>query len=130
MNVSDRPVKAAGKLHEEVQRLRAEVASLKEERDALNEENSEAYISLAIESVRSNSLREGIASLAQQLAAANGRVEMLREALETAYPYMEQSVEQLHEALKGYKPHVHEQADKDLAQVRAALFNLNEDSAG
>lgn len=59
---------------DELDRLRADVASLKED-------NEQAYISLAIEGVRPSSLRDGIADLTQQLAAANGRVERCADAL-------------------------------------------------
>ena len=42
-------------------------------------------------------------------------------ALETALPYVEQSVAEIHDALDGYKPHIHKQADMDLAEVRSAI---------
>jgi predicted RNase H-like nuclease (RuvC/YqgF family) len=43
MNVSDKSVTAAGKLYEEVQRLRAEVASLKEENAALKKNRRDKF---------------------------------------------------------------------------------------
>jgi hypothetical protein len=55
------------------------------------------------------------------LAEVKAYAEKLREALEAAQPYMAQSVEQLHEALKGYKPNIHKQADADMEQVTKAL---------
>jgi prefoldin subunit 5 len=62
-------------LDAEVQRLRAEVASLKEEHDKWKNDFM----------AQNGDLAESIAALRwteQQLAAANGRVEMLRDAIE------------------------------------------------
>jgi hypothetical protein len=62
-----------------------------------------------------------IETLTQRLREAEEYGEIVHSALETALPFVSQSVEQLHDSLKGYKPHVHEQADKDMEQVNAAL---------
>jgi cell division septum initiation protein DivIVA len=56
-----------------------------------------------------------------QLAALREYAERLREALETAQEHVAFSVGYVHESLAGYKPKVHEQADKDMAEVAAAL---------
>jgi hypothetical protein len=66
---------------DEIDRLRAEVASLKEERDELDEFKSAALVGLNVAECRISVLEEQADQLTQQLAAANGRVEMLRDAL-------------------------------------------------
>lgn len=55
--------------------------------------------------------------IAELVEYANG----LRDALEAANEHVIFSVGYTHEALRGYKLHVHEQADKDMEQVNAAL---------
>jgi chromosome segregation ATPase len=86
------------KQDEEIDRLRAEVASLKEERDKMAVELLDK--SLALEQVT------------QQLAAANGRVEMLRGTIA--------------EVCEGYT--LHDGARKQLeTALWDALSNLNED---
>jgi predicted RNase H-like nuclease (RuvC/YqgF family) len=83
----------------EIDRLRAEVASLKEERD-------KAIRQVDIDWVR----RQEITRLTQQLAAANGRVEMLRKALE----HIESHTDSTNDGIT-------------YEICRAALSNLNED---
>jgi hypothetical protein len=86
--------------------LRAEVASLKE--------------SLA-NAVNADWHNEKVESLTQQLAAANGRVEMLRKSL-----YLISVVEQW----CGGNLRPQDMVDIAIREARAALSNLNEDSVG
>lgn len=83
----------------EIDRLRAEVASL-----------SEQYASDG----------RRIVDLTQQLAAANGRVEMLEDSLRLILPLA-----------KGYVAHNNVGSNRKYIEIaEAALSNLNEDSAG
>jgi chromosome segregation ATPase len=61
---------SCGEIADEIDRLRAEVASLKEERDAL-EADKEEWRNKAVDRL-------------EQLAAANGRVEMLADVIKRA----------------------------------------------
>jgi predicted RNase H-like nuclease (RuvC/YqgF family) len=98
---------STGNLIEIVESLRAEVASLKEELD-------EAYMSRNGWKWKAEKWLGDVNDLTQQLAAANGRVEVLRGALLSAREVLDG---------EGCYP-------KTVAKCDAALSNLNEDSAG
>jgi predicted nucleic acid-binding Zn-ribbon protein len=89
--------------------LRAEVASLKEERDKMAVELLDK--SLALEQVT------------QQLAAANGRVERQAQVIAEALHELDSSV-------VDWDSPVMRASQLLQAEVDAALSNLNEDSAG
>jgi hypothetical protein len=106
-------------------RLRAEVASLKETESAY-------YRLLEVEGsdVMVDTLNR-IDDLTQQLAAANGRVEMLRQSMENIKRHAEfkddRNVECDYVWLSGVQ---RGQLILIADEVNAALCNLNEDSAG
>jgi predicted RNase H-like nuclease (RuvC/YqgF family) len=93
----------------EIDRLRAEILYLQKEKASLKEERDKAIRQVDIDWVR----RQEITRLTQQLAAANGRVEMLRKALE----HIESHTDSTNDGIT-------------YEICRAALSNLNEDSAG
>lgn len=99
----------------EIESLRAELAA---EREKATTARTEAEC-----------LAASCKAVTEQLAASQLSEQRLREALETAKPYMDQSIERLHAALAGYKPHVHKQADDDAVQVDAALSTPTDTAA-
>jgi predicted RNase H-like nuclease (RuvC/YqgF family) len=118
----------AESLMRENKALRAEVASLKEENARLK------AMPLASDSVRAAIYGEAIDrlnaqiagnvseifDLTQQLAAANGRVEMLEDSLRLILPLA-----------KGYVAHNNVGSNRKYIEIaEATLSNLNEDSAG
>jgi hypothetical protein len=117
----------------EIDRLRAEVASLKEElKEAEFAANNNYRCTQVVDNyliendllviihdgdgeAAGMNIVESIKRLTQQLAAANGRVEMLQKALEYG---------------KRYEAAFTEGVPRPLHEALAALSNLNEDSAG
>jgi uncharacterized protein YukE len=112
----------------EYEALRSEVASLKEERDGLAESVQGMYDTLhKYWPGTINELLEDWQRLTQQLAAANGRVEMLKATLEEIKEHASFSSDAPrtdyveHSAVKGG------QLLTIVDLVDAALSNLNED---
>ena len=132
---------------ENIDRLRAEVSSLKEERENLRDAAAHLRSERDRYQEQFNDESELNAKLTQQLAAANGRVEMLRDALTGLLNYALRFVcyhDETHRGGaiweicdlcgkkwaddEGGKPEFKE--PKEISKANAALSNLNEDSAG